>query len=500
MKTYLVRGVPASLQFDGWWMDGTLPPRPALPQTPARRGRHPMLAPGLLVALIALSDILIWQVTPGLSLALFGLVLLAAALWMTGGRGWGGLVLGAVAFLPVIEHVQALSLGFCALGVLLGGAWIALGGWPGISALIRAALRLLPYGFEQSAADLRGGAAGLSGRGDVAGLLRLAALSWALPLGIGLIFLSLFLQANPLLEAWFSLIGKVRFPTFGRILFWTGMALLCWPFLRLPRLRQRLTPAARVPRAGPRRLPAILNPGAMRNSLVLFNLLFALQTGADITYLWGGVALPEGMSYAEYAHRGAYPLLLTALMAIGFALVARPFAWGDRLMRAALLVWMAQTLLLVLSSLMRLELYIEVYGLTRLRLSAGIWMALVAASIGMVIWQILRNRTAGWLLMRGTMLALATLYACMFFSFDRAIAQYNLNHDVPLDEAYICGLGSAALPAIEAYSARQDLRLCLGDWIRQPQPPVLRDWREWGFRKARTLNSLNTYFAEGAPI
>lgn len=26
MKTYLVRGVPASIQQDGWWMDGVEPP------------------------------------------------------------------------------------------------------------------------------------------------------------------------------------------------------------------------------------------------------------------------------------------------------------------------------------------------------------------------------------------------------------------------------------------------------------------------------------------
>jgi hypothetical protein len=61
---------------------------------------------------------------------------------------------------------------------------------------------------------------------------------------------------------------------------------------------------------------------AILRSLVLFNLLFAVQTILDLIYLRGGVALPDGMTYATYAHRGAYPLMLTALLAAGFVLVA----------------------------------------------------------------------------------------------------------------------------------------------------------------------------------
>ena len=50
-------------------------------------------------------------------------------------------------------------------------------------------------------------------------------------------------------------------------------------------------------------------------SFLALNALFALQTAMDMTYLWGGVALPDRMTYASYAHRGAYPLIVTALLA-----------------------------------------------------------------------------------------------------------------------------------------------------------------------------------------
>ena len=47
MKGYLVRGVPASLQQDGWWMDGVEPRKPA-PRTGKRTGQG-WLIPVLLV-------------------------------------------------------------------------------------------------------------------------------------------------------------------------------------------------------------------------------------------------------------------------------------------------------------------------------------------------------------------------------------------------------------------------------------------------------------------
>ena len=61
---------------------------------------------------------------------------------------------------------------------------------------------------------------------------------------------------------------------------------------------------------------------AILRSLVLFNLLFAVQTILDVIYLWGNTTLPPDISYATYAHRGAYPLILTALLAAGFVLAA----------------------------------------------------------------------------------------------------------------------------------------------------------------------------------
>ncbi|MFK7940111.1 MAG: DUF4173 domain-containing protein [Roseovarius sp.] len=485
MKTFLVRGVPASIQQDGWWMDGDInrpTPPPSRDGTDAEPGR--MGRPIVLLALIALSDVLLWGAAPGVSLALFGMIVLACGLVLRAGKGWGGLVAGALLFIPVIEQAQLLSVLFWIMGMLLGGAWIAMGGWQGLYAMACSAGRLLYFGPLQAFCDAYLRAMRNQRSATVKDRLTTVGLGWAVPLGLGFIFVSLMVQANPIAQTWLERAQGVQVPELGRMMFWLGIAILVWPFLKLGALQTWLTPATTPDMIGPRRVPAILNPAAIRRSLVLFNLIFAAQTGLDLTYLWGGAALPDGMSHAAYAHRGAYPLLLTALLAGAFALVARPFTALDPMMRAALMFWLGQTVLLVISSLMRLELYIEAFGLTRLRLAAGIWMMVVATGLGLTLWQVLRHHSAAWLLKRCAILGMVTLYAAMFLSFDRTIARYNLTHDVAQDPAYICTLGPAALPEIRSHAPA----LC--DYYAQMRAPLTDDWREWGFRDWRVLRSL----------
>jgi len=493
MKTFLIRGVPVSIQRDSWWMDGPIQRRP-LPPGAGSAHSSGWERPALLVALILLADLLLWGAAPGLSLAIFGLCLLLAALALTGGRGWGGVVLGAALFLPVVEQAQTLSVIFWIAGLLLGGLWIALGGWPGLREAALGALRLLGHGPLQAIHDARASLRLQTPDRSFHKQLGHLTLGWALPLGMGLIFLSLLFEANPVLQSWAAQLENLHLPDLNRILFWAGMALLIWPFLRLAVLRQRLTVAQRPALIGPHWRPAILNPLAVRRSLILFNLLFAMQTAMDATYLLGGATLPDGMTYAQYAHRGAYPLLVTALLAGGFALIARPFTDVDRTLRLALLFWIAQTILLVLSSLLRLELYVEAYGLTRLRMAAGIWMGVVTTGLLITLWQITGKHSTGWWLKRCTMLGIVALYLCMFLSFDRQIARYNLTRGLTSDTHYICTLGPAALPEIRRHAPD----LC--DHHFGPYTPYIADWREWGFRDWRVLRSLAALTPKAAQI
>jgi hypothetical protein len=264
--------------------------------------------------------------------------------------------------------------------------------------------------------------------------------------------------------------------------FWTGIALMLAPFLSAD------LPPAEAPRlTWSRRLPGLgINAGSVLRALIMFNLMIGLQMGTDVSILLGGAALPAGMDYADYAHRGAYPLLATAILAGAFALAARPFLAEHRLIRPLMLLWLAQNVVLCGAAALRLDLYIGAYGLTYLRFHALIWMGLVAAGLALTAWQALAGRDTRWLMSRVAVLALSTLYVMCFVNVADIVARQNLARD-RIDVSYVCSLGPMASGAlVEALTLRPDLV-----WVRGQshcaaiRPPHIGSWQEWGFRSWR---------------
>jgi hypothetical protein len=134
-----------------------------------------------------------------------------------------------------------------------------------------------------------------------------------------------------------------------------------------------------------------------------------------------------------------------------------------------------QNVLLVASALLRLDLYVGAYGLTYLRIAAGLWMGLVAAGLGLTAWQVWAGRSNGWLIGVNVGVAAAALYACCFVNFAGLIAddgRARMAAGLRVDIEYLCALGPDAAGRLPATCGRAD-------------PPVIDGWRDWGFRAAR---------------
>jgi hypothetical protein len=326
--------------------------------------------------------------------------------------------------------------------------------------------------------------------------------AWIVPLSVFAVFLTLFSSANPLIEHRLMQIDLRRLFELidpRRLAFWVFVICMIWPLIHRrikfrPTLQNAHGPAAAAESSD---LDYLLGAQAVTRSLVLFNALFALQTILDLTYLWGGAALPDGMSHAEYAHRGAYPLIATALLAAGFVLVAmRPGgpAENSRLIRPLVLTWIAQNILLVISSIFRLDLYVAAYSLTYWRLAAFIWMGLVAAGLLLILIQIIQRKSNSWLVSANAAALALVLYGCCFLNAPWLVATYNVEHSREvsgtgqnLDWRYVRCLGPQALPAIER--RREELR---ASWVNTRYALVSsKNWRDWSFRAWR----LQQYFA-----
>ena len=477
-ETGSTKGVPAAIARDGWWLDPAA--QMDAGEDEVRRQATICLRqrlPGLM-ALVILADVLFWRQLPGLSVALFAAALLAVAAIGQSRRAlvWPALLL-ALGVLPVIEHVQPLSMAILAAALIF--ALMALRGPARASDIVAVA-----FGFVASLPrrwiapfNLRRSGQVIAGLRPVNGLR-----DWAFPVGGSLVILALLIDANPMLLRLVS-IDLDLWAALEPVIFWAGTAILIAPFV-----------ARELPTPFPHRMPQFpglgLNPRSVLRALVLFNGLVAVQMVSDVAILIGGAALPVAMSYAEYAHRGAYPLLATAMLAGSFAMAARPFWAERRLIRPLLMFWLAQNLALCGAAALRLDLYIGAYGLTYLRLYALIWMALVGAGLALLAWQMLRAHGNGWLALRAGGLGIAAPYLCSFVNFADVVAAQNLGRTDP-DDHYICNLGPLAAGAVAGAQVTRPVATALpGYACAALRPPRIDGWRDWGFRSWRVIRKV----------
>ena len=182
-------------------------------------------------------------------------------------------------------------------------------------------------------------------------------------------------------------------------------------------------------------------------------------------------------------------------------------------MRALVFLWVGQNVLLVVSAILRLNLYIETYLLTYWRVAAFIWMLIVAAGLILIVVRIVTyplqrlvdRRPISWCWRSRSTFAASSISPIWSRATTSRMPTSTAIAGRPVDFTYIAELGPQAIPALDRYLAANPRRRIstyfrrLRDWLAAPHP---RDTAELArldvprlaphllSRKART--SLNT--------
>jgi hypothetical protein len=170
--------------------------------------------------------------------------------------------------------------------------------------------------------------------------------------------------------------------------------------------------------------------------------------------------------------------------------------------RRLVVLWVAQNLLLVASSILRTLDYVEAYSLTGFRIAALAWMGLVAIGLVLICWRMLTGRSAAWLINANALMAALALATASVVDLDASAAAWNVRHarevggrGVELDLCYLSWTGPSSL-------------LSLIELERRPLPPKFRDrvryvraeamatltrrqtdWRSWVWRNQHRLDT-----------
>ncbi|WP_406391631.1 DUF4153 domain-containing protein [Streptomyces sp. NBC_00887] len=261
--------------------------------------------------------------------------------------------------------------------------------------------------------------------------------------------------------------------------------------------------AAAYTAAAPVRWDGItVRPGPARSRvewalpLIVLDLLFAAFIALQLAVLLGGydkVYEETGLYPAQYARQGFWQLLwATVLTLIVIALALR---WAPRggsrdrtLVKGVLGVLCVLTLVVVASALRRMDLYVDAFGLTRLRIS----VAAVELWLGVVLVLILAAGVFGARLLPRAVAVSAAVGVLAFglLSPDGLIAEQNVQrHDKgkTIDIDYLGSLSADAVPALDELP--EPLRSCALERIQRDLVTSDTPWyaSSWGEARARDV-------------
>jgi hypothetical protein len=230
--------------------------------------------------------------------------------------------------------------------------------------------------------------------------------------------------------------------------------------------------------------------------------LFLVFAGFQVAYLFiGGAEYPApGYSYADYARRGFFELLVVSLLTLALVMaLARwtrresPLAQGAFRVGTSLMV--ALTLVIVASAVKRMVMYEDAFGYTRLRVFTHVFMYALGAVLA---W---RAVTLWWRPERfaigAFVSALGAVLAVNFINPDALIVRLNLERAQDadsIDYSYLVGLSSDAVPELaRGLKARApaEVKAMLQPYARMQAET---SWPEWNLARSRARWTLQ---AEG---
>ena len=186
------------------------------------------------------------------------------------------------------------------------------------------------------------------------------------------------------------------------------------------------------------------------------SVIYLLFSVIQILYLFvGKMQLPEGYTYSSYAREGFFQLLAVCMLNLIIVLVCLYFFRRNIVLKVILTVISGCTFIMILSSALRMLMYINRYNLTLLRILV-LWAlaVILLLMLGVTVF-IYKNNFP---LFTYGMAVVTIFYLCLSFAHpDYWIARYNLDpahldyldsYDIHDNQDYLSSLSADAAPIL----------------------------------------------------
>ena len=241
-----------------------------------------------------------------------------------------------------------------------------------------------------------------------------------------------------------------------------------------------------------------MNPLTVNTVLIAVGIVYLVYLISQLAYFSGGFSgiLPDGYTLAEYARRGFFEM--GWLCAINLGIIALTVgltsAYGKFPLPTKFLCLFigVVTLFLVSSASAKMFIYIDAYGLTRLRVLTEvimIWLGL--SSLTVCVWLFIPKLAYMKIVL---VLALVMGAVVGWADVDTVVARYNVNAYLTgqlqtVDVIYLSSLGSGATPYLQQLSQVDDPKIfapATSEINARSKTTAVADIRDWNYADHRS--------------
>lgn len=224
--------------------------------------------------------------------------------------------------------------------------------------------------------------------------------------------------------------------------------------------------------------------------LGMLNLLFAIFVGTQLPYFFGGTGIvlqTAGLGYADYARRGFFELAAVAAFALpvllgSHSLLVKNGGTGPKLFKAMAGVLIGLLFVVIASAAFRMSLYVQVYGISMLRIYVLATICWLSAVFGWFVVTVLRDRPHRFAF-GGLVLFLGAILVLDVVNPEALTARINTTRvATTVDTEYLNSLSADAVPELarSLNRVKGETREQLEHGLRERRKQLKQsDWRSW---------------------
>ena len=183
--------------------------------------------------------------------------------------------------------------------------------------------------------------------------------------------------------------------------------------------------------------------------LLMLNLLLAVVNGIDLIKLWPNPVLPENQeSFSQYLHSGIQMLILSIVLAVAILMFFFRgyfnYLKDAKYLKILSYIWIAQNVVLLLSTALRNKMYVEAYGLSHKRIGVFIYLLLAIIGLCITAYKLLAKKNNTFLFRKNAWAFYLVLLIATPIAWDQIITHHNITwakeNNKKVDYAYLAQL------------------------------------------------------------